>query len=528
MRRVGSLIVCLLLLLAFPHPAAAQHSTEDEQHAIDAVTSFLLEMGETNSADIWIDGWTRGIYTFNRLPGPVWAEAQPGSDHIQFNQNMLMQLDRRTADNPVHDWAAAFHHELVHTKQGRSGHVGSYWSHKAGAGDFHEATGWGRTLESYWGWLRLANSRYAKARTEDERQRLAEQVVALSKSFQDCFKNYTAEDLGPLPKWVEFPPLGGTDSTPLTIKEALSEAARVNKSVGDNLRLTVQLNRASYTLEPGQEFSLTAHAKNSWNRPSYTWKSGSKVLAEKGATLTRKATVDETITVTVQDNRNQKASASCEVTVKTPVVKAGAPTPATPKTPVTKPLEKTPAKGEYAWVQVDKRINDWKKQLDSRNKSMNGFWTHKMSVSEGSVTITNTFTGAKSSSWPKNGMSNTGTATWTPPRTTIRSGDVVPVGLTVVNAPRDHVNFGPVILIKVEAYRLGKDGKFTGSSSYFADEKGEDSLGDSSQTKAPQALTVSRKFGAGGAEGDKMAIRVTAQGETEKVQTEYIYEWRKF
>jgi hypothetical protein len=40
-------------------------------------------------------------------------------------------------------------------------------------------------------------------------------------------------------------------------------------------------------------------------------------------------------------------------------------------------------------------------------------------------------------------------------------------------------------------------------------------------------MTVSRKFGAGAAEGDRKAVCVTAMGEGEMVQTEYIYEWNK-
>jgi hypothetical protein len=68
-------------------------------------------------------------------------------------------------------------------------------------------------------------------------------------------------------------------------------------------------------------------------------------------------------------------------------------------------------KGEYAWAQVDKRTNDWKERLDRQNVAMKGYWKHKMSVSEGSVTITNTYTGSRSDNWAKNGMSNSGTAT---------------------------------------------------------------------------------------------------------------------
>jgi hypothetical protein len=533
-RSVRSLLAGLLFLLMAPLPLVAEYSAADEQAAIDAVTSFLVEMGEKKSAETWKDGWRRGIYTFELLDGDTQAQANAGSERIEFNENMMAQLDPRRGPQiqKVADWAATFHHELVHTKQGKVGWAAAEWSHLAKKGHSHEAAAWGRGFESYWRWLRLANARYAKARTEEERQTFAKQIVAFSESFRLYYSGYKEGNFGPLPKAIGFAPLGGTDSTPLSLGEAVMQADKINRSVGDTLRLAVRLNKATYRLKAGETITLVAHPENSWNDPSFSWKTGSRLLAEKSSTLTRKATVDETITVTIQDNRNQKASASCNVIVEKPATAATAPPPTAPKTPNAKAPATKPSKGEYAWVQVGKRTNDWKERLDRQNVAMKGHWTHKMSVSEGSVTITNTYTGNRSDNWAKNGMSNSGTATWTPPsKTRIRSGDVVSVGLTTLNAPRDHSNFGALIFIKVETWRLGKDGKRTGGSSYFANEKGKDVLGAGSprgnQTKAPEAMTVSRKFGAGAAEGDRMAICVAAMGASEMVQTEYIYEWRK-
>lgn len=48
--RARSLVAGLLSLLMAPLPLVAQYSAADEQAAIDAVTSFLIEMGETKSA----------------------------------------------------------------------------------------------------------------------------------------------------------------------------------------------------------------------------------------------------------------------------------------------------------------------------------------------------------------------------------------------------------------------------------------------------------------------------------------------
>lgn len=531
--RVFSLVALLLLLLATPFPAAAEYSAEDERKAIDAVTSFLNEMGDRQAAETWKEGWRRGIYSFARLDGDTEAQASPGNERIEFSDNMLAQLATRRPPEMriVADWAATFQHELVHTTQGKAGWAAAEWSHAAEKGHSHEAAAWGRGFESYWRWLTLARASHAKARTEDERQKHARRIVDLSASFRVYFDNYQKMKFGPLPKGTGFAPLGGTDSTPLTLEEAVREADRVNKSVGSSLRLAVRLSKATYRLKAGETITLIARPTNSWNEPSFTWRSGSQILAETSRTLTRTATVDETITVTVMDNRNQKASASCDVTVERPETAARAPQPTAPKPPATDTPAQKPSSGEYAWVLTGKRTNDWQSRLDRQNASMKG-WKHSVSASEGSVTIKNTYTGDRPDNWAKRGMSESGTATWTPPsKSTIRPGEFVSVDLTTLNAPRDHSNFFGIICIKVEAWRLGKSGVREGGSSYFADEKGREVLGygypRGNQTKARVAMTVSRKFGAGAAAGDRMAICVTAQGANESVQTEYVYEWRK-
>jgi hypothetical protein len=532
-RRVGSLFAGLLLLLAIPSSATAQYSADDERKAIDAVTSFLNEMGEGKAAETWKDGWKRGIYSFARLDGDTEAQVSAGNERIQFSDNMLAQLATRNPPEMriVADWAATFQHELIHTKQGKVGWAAAEWSHVAGKGHFHEAAAWGEGFGAYWRWLTLANTNHARARTEDERQKFARRIVDLAASFRVYFDNYQKMKFGPLPKGTRFAPLGGTDSTPLTLEEAVKEADRINRSVGSSLRLAVRLSKTTYRLKAGETITLIARPTNSWNKPSFTWKSGSKLLAETSQTLTRIATVDEAISVTVQDNRNQKASASCDVIVEKQATAARAPQPTAPQSPAAKAPAQKPSTGEYAWVQMGKRTNDWQARLGRQNASMKG-WKHGVSASEGSVTIKNTYVGDRADNWAKKGMSESGTATWTPPsKSTIRSGDVVSVDLTTLNAPRDHSNFFGIISTKVETWRLGKDGARTGGSSYFADEKGREVLGygypRGNQTKALVAMTVSHKFGAGAAAGDRMAICVTALGASELVQTEYIYEWRR-
>lgn len=531
--RIAAVVGCALVF-ALPGRAEAQHTAADEEKAIQAVRDFLETRGETEALRKWNEGWKKGarLYSFVEMPGGDEARVKSGDPHIEFSTGMIDQIlsgrggVKREA---VADWAATFTHELVHTTQTASGWVGAENINIFAHSQPEEAAAWGKGHESYWKWLAIAYRKSRQAATSEERERYAMEAVELAAAFRRYNDAYRQKKFGPIPKHIEFIPFLGTDTFRLTLEEALEQADQLRKSLSANLHVVVKLYKDVVRGTFGEEVELRAIPDYGWGGYTYTWKAGNETLAGKGQSLMWKVRRDETITVTVQDNhRGQKASASCDVILvqgPTPLPKPATP-PATPA-PTTKP-----ATGTYAWVYVETRTNDWKERLDRQNKAMKGSWTHTMSVSEGSVTITNTYTGKQSNSWPKNGMSNTGTATWTRPSTnTIRSGDVVSVGLTTLNAPRSHANFGAVIFIKVETYRLGKDGKRMGSSSPFTDEKGKDVLGAGSprgnQTKAPEAMTASRKFGAGAAEGDRMAICVTAAGETEMVQTEYIYEWRR-
>ncbi|MCA1732394.1 MAG: hypothetical protein LC732_02185 [Acidobacteria bacterium] len=533
-----------------PSPASAQYTTQEKQDAIKAIAAYLEDVGEPEAAELWRENWKRGHYSFAPLPIETDARVVAGNTNITFNEEMIRQLRREAGPErlTIGNWAATFMHEQAHTRQWKAAWIKSDGSYLMGGPHPLEAEAWGEGFKAYWKWLLRTNAKYQSARTDEQKQKYAKEMIDLAASFRSYHSNYIRGKLGPLPADLRFEPLDGRyEAVPLKFEEAFREADRIIKKLGPTLRLAVRLNKPVFKARPGERMKFQAYPKNVWSPDRqkgavrYTWKAGSKKLAETSSTLVRTATVDETITVIASDDRSQKAEASCQVIVRGPAMPAE-PTPETSapkaatKSPAPVPVAKTPAttpsKGEYAWVQVDERTNDWKERLDRRNVAMNGYWTHKMSVSEGSVTITNTYTGKQSSSWPKNGMSNTGTATWTPPsKTTIRSGDVVSVGLTTLNAPRDHANFGAVIFIKVETFSLGKDGKFAGRLSGFADPKGKDVLGAGSprghDTKAPEAMTVSHKFGAGAAEGDKMAICVTAAGESEMVQTEYIYEWKR-
>lgn len=526
--RIAAVVGCALVF-ALPGLAEAQHTAADEERAIQAVREFLEKRGETAALAKWNDGWKPGarLYSFVDMSGGDEARVKSGDQRIEFSTSMVDQiLSGRSGvkREAVADWAATFTHELVHTTQTASGWVGAENINIFAHSQPEEAAAWGKGHESYWKWLAFAYRKSRQAATSEEREQYAIEAVELAAAFRRYADAYRQKKFGPIPRHIEFMPFLGTDTFRLTLEEALEQAEQVRKSLSANLHVVVKLNKDLVRATVGEEVALRAIPDYGWGGYTYIWKAGNRTLAAKGQDLKWKATVNETITVTVQDNhRGQKASASCEFII----VPRAAPAPAVPPAPTAKP-----APGTHAWVYVETRTNDWQERLDRRNKSMNGYWTHTMSVSEGTVTITNTYTGKQSSSWPKNGMSNTGTATWTPPpKTAIRPGDIVSVGLTTINAPRSHANFSPVIFIKVETYHLGKDGKRTGISSSFADENGKDVLGAGSprgnQTKALEKMTASRTFGAGAAEGDKLVICVTVAGETEMVQTEYIYEWRR-
>lgn len=480
------------------------------------------------------------------------------NSRITFNEEMIRQL-RKGAQfggpkrKTIGDWAATFKHELVHTRQLKVAWTASLASQAAGEGHPLEAEAWGEGFKAYWKWLRRATAKYAKARTYEEKQKYAKEVIDLAESFKSYDSNYRHPDakLGPLPEGLRFEPLDGReDSDPLRFAEALREAGKISKELSPTLHLAVRLSKSVLKVKPGEPMTLHARPENVWspsskksNSVTFTWKAGSKRLAETSGTLVRTATVDETITVIAQDDRSQKAEASCQVIVEKPEVAANpvpqAPEPKTaPKAPAPAPAAKTPSpaqkgsKVEYAWVHTDTRPNDWQTKLDRQNASTPA-WRVNVSASAGSVTIKNTYIGKRPDAWMKNGMSESGTVTWTPPsKSTIRPGDVVSVSLTSLNAPRDHSNFFGIASIKVQLYRLDKDGKRVGNPvAYFKGENGQEVLGygypRGNQTKALRSLTVSHKFGAGSTEGDRMSICVNASGVSQSVQTEYVYEWKR-
>ena len=436
--RVGHFVIAVFICLVSPQVASAQYTAEEKKEAIDAVTAYLEEVGEGEAAKTWVKNWASANYSFGVIEFD--ADVVAGSSRITFNEEMIRQL-RKGAQfggpkrKTIGDWAATFKHELVHTRQLKVAWTASLASQAAGEGHPLEAEAWGEGFKAYWKWLRRATAKYAKARTYEEKQKYAKEVIDLAESFKSYDSNYRHPDakLGPLPEGLRFEPLDGReDSDPLRFAEALREAGKISKELSPTLHLAVRLSKSVLKVKPGEPMTLHARPENVWspsskksNSVTFTWKAGSKRLAETSGTLVRTATVDETITVIAQDDRSQKAEASCQVIVEKPEVAANpvpqAPEPKTaPKAPAPAPAAKTPSpaqkgsKVEYAWVHTDTRPNDWQTKLDRQNASTPA-WRVNVSASAGSVTIKNTYIGKRPDAWMKNGMSESGTVTWTPP-----------------------------------------------------------------------------------------------------------------
>lgn len=374
--RVGSLIAALSICLLIAAPTSAQYTAEDKQVAIDAVTAYLKDMGETKAAKTWVENWANGTYSFGVFDAD--GEVDAGTPNIAFNEQMLVQLHNRgrtgTPDRKLAgDWAATFMHELVHTRQWGIVYSVSEAAHRLGRAHPAEAEAWGEGFKYYWKWMRISNARYAKARTYEEKQKYAKEIIDLANSFKIYDSNYRQGKLGPLPKGLRFESLDGREgSDPLKFAEALREADKIIKKLTPTLHLAVRLSPVRYRVKPGDSMRFEARPENVWSPNSkdgdvrFTWRAGSKQLAETSSTLIRTATVDETITVIAQDDRSQKASASCQVIVEKPAV-AVKPAPQTPapetaaKPPAPVPAPKTPAP-----TQADAKATPIKLDLDAK------------------------------------------------------------------------------------------------------------------------------------------------------------------
>lgn len=196
--------------------------------------------------------------------------------------------------------------------------------------------------------------------------------------------------------------------------------------------------------------------------------------------------------------------------------------------PETKPTEnQTDGKKEFAWVLVETKTNDWQTALDKQNASTTA-WRKDFEVSEGSVLFTDTFIGKDDPySWVKNGMSQSGKVTWTPPSSNIiKPDEEFSLHLTSEFISKDHKNFSGTGIIIAQVFRIDDSGKQSGYASYLCDKNGESSfMSGSGNDFKTCSSTVYGKIGAGYEEGEKIVIRVQAASGV-AVETWYIYQWK--
>lgn len=194
----------------------------------------------------------------------------------------------------------------------------------------------------------------------------------------------------------------------------------------------------------------------------------------------------------------------------------------------------TPAsssKQEYEWIQTRTRVNDWKTKMDYQNSKTSG-WRLDVSASGGGATYKSTYIGTRKDMWMKNGMSESGTVTWSAPsQTSMKPNDIVSINLTSLNAPRDHSNFRGLLSLSAQFRRYNKDGKQIGNPTYFKDNNGLEVLGYiSGRAEAPKHMEQAKVLGkvtTGAFEGQQMSICIKVQGGGIPIETEYVYEWKK-
>ena len=65
--RAGLFIAGLSMCLLIPQIVLAEFTAEDKKSAVDAVTAYLKDVGETKAAEIWVENWTSGTYSFGAI-----------------------------------------------------------------------------------------------------------------------------------------------------------------------------------------------------------------------------------------------------------------------------------------------------------------------------------------------------------------------------------------------------------------------------------------------------------------------------
>ena len=528
---ISGLSVCMLI----PQIVLAQYTADDKQTAVDAVTAYLKDVGETDAAEIWVKNWASGTYKFGAIEND--AENIPGNSSIVFSNQMYVQLSSKgwSGRRAVSDWAATFKHELVHTKQWKIVFTASDASHLAGGSHPQEAAAWSEGFASYWKWLRLAHAKYANARADSEdKQKYAKEVVDLAESFKSYYSNYKNAKLGPLPESLRFKllrgPGGREDSLPVAIEEAIREADQISRELSLTLHLTVRLSKVHFNVKAGEKLVVKAYPENVWSPSSkkgsvsFTWKAGSKVLNATGDTLDYIATVDETITV-IADDTLRKATASCQVVVEKP-----APKPAEPKILTTAPETKTPSpeqkggKAEYAWVLVMTVDYENADRWDTADAHPSYVVSH--GYSRGVYSASTTYEGDD-----PYGRGLRGTlglkAVFTGVPKIIYAGQPVSLNLSFTATENSAVklSFAGAASADLDKWDVGPGGVTRGSRS-FVNKDGNSSFIISTSNNAPSYNeTLTANLGSG-TEGGRIALR-TMFSMSVPMGTNYIFEWKQ-
>lgn len=559
--RAGLFIAVLSICLLIPQIVSAQYTakyTAEEQKAIDAVTAYLKDVGETTqkdgkegAAEIWVENWASGTYSFGVIEYD--AEVAAGSSRITFSNEMIRQLtgpaQRGRRRRTISDWAATFKHELVHTKQNPIAMTASMAKHLVGSGHPLEADAWAGGFASYWKWLRLANAKYMNARDNSEdKEKYAKQVVDLAESFKSYYSNFKdpkLKNLGPLPESLRFKLMlgkgGREDAPPVAIEEAVREANKISKDVSSKMHITVWLSKEYIKVKAGEKMELFAHPENVWSPSSgkgsvsFTWKAGSKKLEETGAFLSRRATVDEWITVIAFDTR-QKATASCQVIVvkEKPAVKDKSVTKSSAAKTVAKTLPTVPAtktlspaqkggKTEYAWVLIE--IVDYEYADRWATADAHPSYVYSHSYSRGVYSASTTYEGND-----PYGSGLSGTlglmAVFTGVPKIIYPDQPVSLNLSFTVTKNNVVKlaFGGAAGADFDKWDVEPGGVTRGSRS-FVNKDGKSSFIISTSNNAPSYNETLTGHLGSGTEGGRIALR-TRFSMNAPMGTNYIYEWK--
>lgn len=209
-------------------------------------------------------------------------------------------------------------------------------------------------------------------------------------------------------------------------------------------------------------------------------------------------------------------------------VQAEADPPARPTAPADR-VEPPSAPRRGSWVFEGFASNDWAAALARHNQGTSG-WTLSVTASQGAATFVNSYTGSRTDSWMRKGMSETGSITYTPPGGgTLEPDGKVAITITVTNAPRAHGNFYGIAAASAGVVRLDAEGRQRGNPGWFRAADGATTVGyvsgRGSVTQAPVTKVFEGAVPAGSVAGERLAIRVQLSGGGLQVNHDFVFRW---